>query len=425
MRTVNAPATQVSLGANYKRMWSSSAVSNLADGIFIVALPLVAARITDSPAAVAGVAFAGRLPWLVFVLFAGALADRLDRRITMRNVQFLRVGVVAVLFALAVADQLALPALYIAAFVLGIGETLFDTAAQSILPNMVPKELLSRANGRLYAVEVTMNQFVGPPLGGLLVAISVPLALAGSVLGYALAAGGLMLLTGTYRPDRSGPQTTILRDVREGLSYLWHQSVIRSMAIMVGVMNLAMTAVMAILVLFVVAPGPMGLTEVGFGVLMTGFAIGAVVGSIVVERVERWLGRYRTLFLCVIGMAISAVIPALTPHPVPVLLSLAASGAFGMIWNVITVSLRQRISPDEMLGRVNAGYRMFAWGTMPIGALFGGFIAEVFGFEAVFWLAGIAMISLLAFRPMLTNARIEAAEAAGHQAAEATEATPT
>lgn len=417
MDAVNTTPTQTSLGANYKRMWSSSAVSNLADGIFLVALPLVAARITDSPAAVAGVAFAGRLPWLVFVLFAGALADRLDRRITMRNVEVLRVGVVGVLMALAVTDQLALPALYVAAFVLGVGETLFDTAAQSIVPNMVPRELLSRANGRLYAVELTMNQFVGPPLGGFLVAVSVPLALAGSVLGYALAAGGLMLLTGAFRPARTGPRTTILGDVREGLSYLWSQSVIRSMAIMVGVMNLTSAAVMAILVLFVVAPGPMGLSEVGFGVIMAGFAVGAVLGSILEERVERLLGRHRTLFACVAGIAISAVVPALTSAAVIVALSFVASGAFSMIWNVITVSLRQRISPDEMLGRVNAGYRLFAWGTMPIGALMGGLVAELLGFEAVFWLAGAATLSLFVFRPMLTDARIGAAEVADHATA--------
>jgi MFS family permease len=126
------------------------------------------------------------------------------------------------------------------------------------------------------------------------------------------------------------------------------------------------------------------------GLILTSLDIGAIVGSVIEERVERVLGRSRTLFMCVIGI-------------------------------VITVSLRQRISPDEMLGRVNAGYRLFAWGTMPIGALLGGFIAELCGFDAVFWLAGIATLSLLAFWPMLTNARIEAAETAGREAREASQ----
>ncbi len=169
------------LGPNYLRLWSSSAVSNLADGIFVVALPLIAVQLTSSPMLVAGVSLAGRLPWLVFVLVAGALADRLDRRVTMRNVQLMRVAVVGLMAAMALTDTLSLPVLYVAAFALGVGETLFDTAAQSIMPNIVGADLLSRANSRLYAVELTMNMFVGPPLGGFLVALSVPVALGGSV----------------------------------------------------------------------------------------------------------------------------------------------------------------------------------------------------------------------------------------------------
>ncbi len=194
-----------SLGPNYRRLWSSSAVSNLADGIFLVALPLIAVRLTDSPMLVAGVSLAGRLPWLVFVLFAGALADRLDRRITMRNVQLMRVAVVGLMAVMAFTDTLSLPVLYVTAFVLGMGETLFDTAAQSIMPSIVSKDLLSRANSRLYAVELTMNAFIGPPLGGFLVAVSVPFALAGSVLGYGLAAVGLVLIVGTRSSPSGGP----------------------------------------------------------------------------------------------------------------------------------------------------------------------------------------------------------------------------
>jgi MFS family permease len=420
MTAIRTPAARASLGADYRRLWSSSAASNLADGIFTVALPLVAVRLTDSPAAVAGVAFAGRLPWLAFVLFAGALADRLDRRITMRNVQVLRVAVVGVLAALALTGQLDLIALYVAAFVLGIGETLFDTAAQSILPMIVPRELVSRANGRLYAVETLMNSFVGPPLGGFLVAISVPLALAGSATGFALAAVGLVLLRGSFRPHREGPPTSIVRDVAEGLGDLWSQPVIRSLAIMVGILNLASSAVMAVIVLFAVAPGPMGLDEVSFGLLMTGFAIGALVGSLVVERVEALLGRSRALFLSILLMGVASLVPALTTGALLVAAALVLEGTMTMVWNVITVSLRQRIAPEAMLGRVNAGYRLFAWGTMPIGALVGGVVAEALGFAAVFVMASAATFALLAFRPLLTDARIAAAEAplvAGPQAA--------
>ena len=164
---------------------------------------------------------------------------------------------------LAVVDGLSLPILYVAAFALGVGETLFDTAAQSILPSIVDKDQLPRANGRLYAVELVMNQFVGPPLGGVLIGISVPLVLASSIFGYALAAVGLTLIVGSFRPQRSGPPTRITTDIAEGLRYLWRNRVLRTLAIMVGVANLAGTATQAVFVLYAVSPGPMDLSEPG------------------------------------------------------------------------------------------------------------------------------------------------------------------
>ena len=353
--------------------------------------------------------FVGRLPWLVFVLFAGALADRLDRRRTMLLVSLLRIAIVAALALLALVDQLALPALYIASFALGVGETLYDTAAQSVLPAIVPHELLSRANGRLYAVELTMNQFVGPPLGGVLVVASVPLALASSALGFGLAAAGLTLIAGSFRPQRT-ETTSILADIREGLSYLLRNRLLRTLAIMVGIFNLASSATFAILVLYVVAPGPMGLSEVGYGLLLTSWAIGALAGSLVEERVEAWVGRANVLFGCVVITGLATFVPALTVEVVPVAISFLVAAALGTMWNVITVSLRQRIAPDQLLGRVNAGYRLFAWGTMPIGALLGGLIAELWGPAAVFVVAGVATLGMVVLRPLISESAIRAAE---------------
>jgi len=163
----------VALGGQFRRLWVASALSNLADGVFQVALPLLAVTLTKSPALVAGVALAQRLPWLVMALPAGALADRLDRRRTMVRVDALRVIVMGALAAAVGLDAASMPVLYAAAVVLGVGETLFDTAAQSILPSLVDRSQLSAANGRLQAVELTANQFVGPPLGGVLAAAAV------------------------------------------------------------------------------------------------------------------------------------------------------------------------------------------------------------------------------------------------------------
>jgi MFS family permease len=399
------------LPANFWRLWASSAVSNLADGLFFIALPLLAVQLTDSPILIAGLAIAGRLPWLVFVLIAGALADRLDRRRTMRNVQLFRVAVVGLLTALALAGGLSLPILYVAAFVLGIGETLFDTAAQSILPSIVPKERLSTANGRLYGVELVMNQFVGPPLGGVLIGLSVPLVLGSSVIGYGLAAIGLSLMVGAFRPERSGPPTRMTTDIAEGLRYLWGHRVLRTLAFMVGGINLAAVGTQAVFVLYAVRPGPMGLSEPAFGLLLVTFAVGSLIGSFVAAPMERLFGRVPVLFASVVVTAVTFAVPAFTTSPFIIGGAFMVSGVFVVVWNVITVTLRQRIVPDHLLGRVNAGYRLFAWGTQPIGALLGGVIGELLGLRAVFLLGGLLALTLLLARLVIDEPALARAEA--------------
>jgi len=405
--------------ANYWRVLGASAASNLADGVFFIVLPLLAVQLTKSPILIAGVAIAGRLPWLFFVLIAGALADRLDRRTTMRNVQVFRVAVLAGLAALAVVDGLSLPILYAVALALGIGETLFDTAAQSILPSIVEKDQLAAANGRLYGVELVMNQFVGPPLGGLIIGLSVPLALGGSAIGYALAAIGLTLVVGKFRPVRTGPPTRLTADIAEGMRYLWRSRVLLTLAVMVGVMNLSFTAAGAVFVLYAVSPGPMGLSAPEFGVLLTTFAAGSVVGSFIAARLERRFGRVPLLFACVLLTSLAAAVPAFTTNAIAIGASFVLSGMFVVVWNVITVSLRQRIVPDHLLGRLNSAYRLFAWGTQPIGALLGGVIGEVFGLRAVFLLAAIVGLSLILTRAIITEKALAEAEAEGAAVASA------
>jgi MFS family permease len=399
------------LPANYWRLWTSSAASNLADGVFFIVLPLLAVRLTDSPLLIAGLTIVSRLPWLVFVLVAGALADRLDRRRTMRNVQLFRVAVLAVLTGLALTGGLSLPVLYVAALLLGVAETLFDTAAQSILPSIVDKEKLATANGRLYGVELIMNQFVGPPLGGLLIVASLPLALGSSVVGYAIAAIGLTLLVGSFKPVRTGPPTRLTTDIAEGVRYLIGHPVLRTLAVMVGIMNLSFMATGAVFVLYALRPGPMGLSEPEFGIFGTTFALGSLLGSFVAAPLERRLGRVPLLFGCVIVAALTTAVPAFTANAFVVGPAYVVLGLFVVVWNVITVSLRQRIIPDRLLGRVNAGYRFLAWGTQPLGALLGGILAELFGLRAVFLLGGLLVLVLLAARIVISEASLAAAEA--------------
>src|SRR6266508_1482781 len=207
-------------GTGFRKVLVASGLSNLADGVFQIALPLVTLGITRDPAAFAVVTVALRLPWLLFALPAGALADRLDRRRTMFLVNAGRGGLIGILAVAVATDNESLPLLCAIAFALGIGETLFDTAAQSLVPNLVDPDDLSRANSRLFALEMSLNQFAGPALCGFVVGISDALALFVSTGAYVVAAGTLALVVGNFRPERNGPPTRLRQAIVDGIRYL-------------------------------------------------------------------------------------------------------------------------------------------------------------------------------------------------------------
>jgi MFS family permease len=154
----------------------------------------------------------------------------------------------------------------------------------------------------------------------------------------------------------------------------------------------------------------LGLDETGFGVLMTSFAIGSLIGTAIAARAEARLGPSNVLFLTVVVSAIMTAIPAFTSSAWVVGASFAVTGATIIMWNVVTVSLRQRIVPDELLGRVNAGYRLLAWGTQPIGALAGGLLAQLFGVGSVFLVGAVLIAALLAARVVVTDDEIVRAD---------------
>lgn len=380
-------------------------MSNLADGMLQIALPLLTLGITRDPIAFATVTLAFRLPWLLFALPAGALADRLDRRRTMLLVNLGRAALIGGLALVVATGGETLWLLCTVTFALGMSETFFDTAAQSIVPNLVDPADLSRVNGRLYAVELTMNQFVGPPLGGLIIgATAAAGALGASAAAYLVAAVALARIVGSFRPERTGPPTRLHRDIVEGIGYLYRQRVLRVLALLTGILNLTALAVLAVLPLYAVHPGPMGLSETGFGLLLTAGAVGSLLGTFLVTRLERTLGRARTLLLTFVLMCLAIGVPGVTSSVLVIGIAMVVEGAAAVSWNVITVSLRQRIVPDHLLGRVNAGYRMLAWGAMPLGALLGGWLGHLFGLRAVFLVAAATGLSALPLIAVMISA---------------------
>jgi MFS family permease len=402
------------LGLPFWQLWSASTLSNLADGLVKVALPLVAVTLTDSPGLVAGVTLAVTLPWLLFALPAGALADRVDRRIAMVTADVVRAAAVAVLAVPLVlglgSSAAAIWALYALALVLGTAETVYDTCAQSILPQVVPRDRLPRANGRLIAAELTANEFVGPPLGGLLVAAGVAAAFATPAALWAAAVGVLLLLRGGFSVSRPEP-TTLRADVVEGLRYLWRHRLLRTLAAMTGLFNFATNATFAVFVLYAVGPdSPMGLTEVSYGLLFATIAAGSLIGALLADPIIRRLGRSRSLFLGILGGVGTVGIAAVTTVPLVIATVFLIGGLTNALWNVVAVSLRQRITPDRILGRINSSYRLVAWGTRPLGAAVGGLLAELLGLRAVFAVAVALILATLVGMTQVTDTAISIAE---------------
>nr|WP_246865409.1 MFS transporter [Cryobacterium sp. BB307] len=392
-------------------MWSSSGLSNLADGVFSVALPLVAITYTQSPILIAGVSLALRLPWLIFALQAGALADRMDRRTLMVVANTTRALALVTLAVAALMGLGSILLIYVVGLAIGFAETIYDTSAQSIMPQIVGRDQLSRANGRLYAVELTANQFVGPPLGGFLVAAGAAIAFTVPAGMWLAAVGVLLLIRGSFKVQREGEKTTIRADIAEGLRFLLGHRILRTLAIMTGIFNLASSASFAVFVLYAVGPeSAMGLNEPAFGVLLTASAIGSLLGSLVAERIEDWVGRSRSLMIGTVGGAIMLGVPAFTTDVWLIGIGFFLGGVTVVLWNVVVVSLRQRITPDRLLGRVNSGYRLIAWGTMPLGAALGGLVGEWLGLTWVFGLSAVLSLSLLAFMYILTDRAMDAAE---------------
>lgn len=401
------------LGRDYSRLWLASAVSNAGDGVFVVALPLLAATLTRSPARVAAVVFAGRLPWLLFALVSGALVDRWDRRRVMWVVDGLRCLVVLTMAAAVVGDVATIPLLMAGAFLLGVGETLFDNAAQSIVATVVGRDpaRLQQANARLQGAEILANQFAGPPAGGLLFAAGRSVPLVADAVSFAVSSALIAGMGTAPRLPRVGEARTRLRtEIVDGLTWLWRHRLLRTLALMVGAMNLAFTAGEAVLVLF--AQDVLGVGPVGFGLLSLGGAAGGLLGTMVGTRLVGRLGAGPVLLGAAGAFGAAQLGTGLLSEAWAVGAVFAVTGFAGVTWNVLTVSLRQSIVPEQLLGRVNSVYRLLAWGTMPLGAAAGGLLASWLGLRAPFLVGGAALlvVPFLAAR-VVSSAAVAAARA--------------
>ena len=362
--TTSSDTRRPRLSPHYWRLWWANAISSTGDGAFVAALPLLAVTISRDPRLVAVVTAAGFFPWMVLSLPAGALVDRHDRAALMWR-------------------------------------------AQAVLPDLVPPELLARANGSQQVSLTVGETFLGPPAGSLLFAVAAALPFGLDALSFA---GSAALLARLPRGSRAAgreagqPQAAIRTQIAEGLRWLYRHRLLRVVAVLLGVFNFGNQMGQAVLVLLATQTLHVGTR--GYGLLLAVTAVGSVAGGLVSPAVTRWLGLLPSLVIA--GAADAAVFIGLglAPDPAVAALMLAGQGFAVTMWNVVTVSLRQQVVPARLLGRVNSVYRMLGWGLMPLGALAGGFVAHAAGLRAPYVVAGLLCgLCLLAAVPLLLSAR--------------------
>jgi MFS family permease len=386
---------------SFRRLWTASTASNLGDGVLVAAVPLLAREATSDPLGIALVTAAATAPWLLFGLAAGVVVDRRDRLQTMVTADVARAAVLAVVTIAAATDRLSLSVLVVAVFALGVGETLFDTAAQAVLPRLVEADQLEAANGRLFAGQLAANGFLGPPLGGALVAAAVAAPLAVDAVTFAVSALLLRgLLPREVRPAR--PEGARLStELREGLAWLWSHATVRGLAIGAAAVNLAHTAVLAVLVVLV--RDELGASATAYGVVLGGSAVGGVLGTFASAPVTAALGRRSALLAALGAFTLGLAITGAATHPAVVAVGLALFGIGSEVWNVVAVSYRQARVPEHLLGRVMATYRFIAYGAMPVGAAAGGALATTLGVRAPFAAAAATTLVLAVYLARVTR----------------------
>jgi len=360
-------------------LWSANALSNLADGVAFVSMPLLAASMTDDPRLVAGLATLYALVRLLVALPIGVWVDRFDRRTLIVAANLLRgVG----LLGLALTIQFgvsSLVVLYAAMAVVGTLESMADSAAVAILPSLVDRERLDSANGRVAAAQLVSDEFAGPPLGGFLFAIAAAAPV--FAMGGLWAVAGLVALALPIRRsvrlvgDAPAARRSVYSEAREGIAWLASHRVVGSLALIGALASVGYMLPFSILVLF--AQERLGLNGTGYGLLLAFSALGGLLGSFLASRLRKRFEYRWTIVASLLLGALTLGGLALTTNPIVAGVLLAFYILHAVIWNICSLSLRQQLVPDAMLGRVGGGARVLGLMGLAVGSALGGILGVI------------------------------------------------
>jgi MFS family permease len=394
---------------SFRGLWFATGSANLADGMTLFVLPLLALSIGTTAGGVAAVAAVATLAWPVFGLHAGWIVDRSDRRRLLLGANATRAAAVGVLAVAVATDEVSLAMILVVAAVYGIAETLVDTALTSTVPALVEPGDRTRANARIETTINFTNSFVGPPLAGLLIGVGMVWALGGGALLYAAAIGGVLLVRLRHRAPAGTATTPADTRVRAGLVTLWRHPLLRSVTLVTAGMNCVWAAWVGVFVVHAVDPGPLGLSAAAYGLVLTAMAVGGLLASATVDRLRRRVGVRALLVVDCVGTVLLVAPAALGLGVWPTVAGLVAAGAGASIWRVLIATIRQNVTPEHLLGRVYAASRVISWGTIPLGSALAGLLAELTTVRTVFVAAtALAVVVLGSFVVVMRRHDLEA-----------------
>jgi predicted MFS family arabinose efflux permease len=381
------------MGSSFRWLVGSSWISNLGDGIGLAAGPLLIASQTRDPLIVASGALLQRLPWLLFGLYAGVLADRLERRAIVVAVDLTRAGVLVLLSVTLITGQVSIALVLVTMLLLGTAEVFADTATQTLLPMVVAKEDLGIGNARIMAGLLTMNQLVGPAVGAALFAAGMASPFVAQASCVAL---GAVLVSRMRLPsfERSSEHAHVGRDILEGFRWTWRNAAVRTLTITIVTFNVTWGAAWSVLVLY--ATERLDLGAVGYGLLTSVSAAGGMAGTAGYD----WLERHASLAnIMRVGLLIETFTHlglAITTTWWVAMAIMFVFGAHAFVWGTTSNTVRMRAVPTALQGRVGSLYMIAVFGGILVGQAIGGVIAQAWGITAPFWFAFVGSAILLA-----------------------------